>query len=456
MFQKLIHFIRKGTKTMQNAMNLPDARSGEMQSALALWQDMFRDDAPWKAAAGGSLGLASAVAGELARLTTIELECTLTGSERADYLRRELQPVLSALRPRLELGLASGGLVFKPYPDGNHIAVDCVPAWRFTPTAFNSRGEITGAAFPEQVTRGGFVYTRLETHDRTAEGYRIRNLAYRSRSAGSLGTPCRLDEVDEWATLAPEAYLRFADGTVPEGMLFSFFRVPFANTVDPASPLGMSVFGRAAELIEQADRQYGRILWEYEGSELAVDASLGALPEDGRLPRPRARLFRELDLAQGAGGDLYQVFSPAIRDESLFNGLNQLLRRIEFACSLAYGTLSDPQNVDRTAAEIRVSEQRSYAAVCDLQHALQTALEELVRCMDLYATLYDLAPAGAVKPRFLWGDGVLQDAESEFARRKALADSGYLRPEKLLAWYFGVSDTEAVRELLPERQREEK
>ena len=28
-------------------------------------------------------------------------------------------------------------------------------------------------------------------------------------------------------------------------------------------------------------------------------------------------------------------------------------------------------------------------------------------------------------------------------RRKELVDSGYLSPEKLLAWYFGISEDEA-------------
>ena len=40
------------------------------------------------------------------------------------------------------------------------------------------------------------------------------------------------------------------------------------------------------------------------------------------------------------------------RDASFFNGLNQQLRRIEFNSNLAYGTLSDPNNTDKTAEEI--------------------------------------------------------------------------------------------------------
>ena len=75
--------------------------------------------------------------------------------------------MLADLRSRVETAAAGGGLVFKPYVDGEHIAVDCVPAWRFFPTAFNSQREVTGAVFVEQVTKGKTYYTRMEHHQLT-------------------------------------------------------------------------------------------------------------------------------------------------------------------------------------------------------------------------------------------------------------------------------------------------
>lgn len=424
---------------------------GPMQQNIRLWSRMFADRPPWLDSNTQSLGLPAAIAGEFARLITVELDSRLSGGQRAAFLHEAYARVLDRLRPAVELACAGGGLIFKPYVDAGRIAVDLVPAWRFQVTAVDGRGEIAGAVFPDRLQLGGCYYTRLETHERCAGGYRIRNQAFRSRSPEQQGQPCSLREVPEWACLAPEALL--PPELAGDGMLFSYFRIPLANQLDPSSPLGVSVFSRAVSLIEQADRQYSRILWEYEGSELAVDASEGALGAlEKRLPVRRRRLFRELNLDAG-GADLYQVFSPAIRDESLFNGLNQLLRRIEFNCSLAYGTLSDPQNVDRTAEEIREGRRRSYAAVCELQRSLQRALERLVQVMDCYATLYRLAPEGAYTLSFNWGDGVLQDFGDEYARRKELADAGYLRPEKLLAWYFGVDEQQA-RALLPDAKQQ--
>lgn len=458
MFQKFISWIRGVFSKMlhisdaKSALKVDVAISTEMQTAIDAWALMFQDRAAWLDKNTQSLGLPAAIAGEIARLTTVELESTVEGSARADYLQAEYQDLLDSLRTNAEVAAAGGGLVFKPYVDGEHIAVDCVPAWRFLPTAFNSRGEVTGAVFVEQVTKGKTYYTRMEHHQLTDEGYTICNLAFMSSTSAAIGTQCNLAAVDEWADLEPELTIKYKDGTAPEGVLFAYFKMPFANNIDSASPLGVSVYSRAVGLIEQADKQYSRILWEYEGSELAIDASEGALKPDGKpsmLPERRKRLFRELGIDQGQSGDLYEVFSPTIRDTSLFNGLDKLLKRIEFNCYLSYGTLSDPQSVEKTAEEIKTSKQRSYSAVCDIQKALQKALEHLVWVMDLYASLYNLAPRGEYETSFTWGDGVMENTDIEFARRKLLADSGYLKPEKLVAWYFGISEEDAKKEYIP-------
>lgn len=432
---------------LESALQIKTVISSDMQQAIELWALMLQNRAPWRSKTVKSLNLPAAIAGELARLVLVEHKTEINGSSpRADYLRQEYAEFVKKLRPNLEFGLACGGVVFKPYVDGGRIVVDSVPAWRFYPTATNSRGEVTGAVFAEQVQKGKDWYTRLEQHELTDAGYIVTNKAYRSQSSTILGQQVDLTAVDEWASLTASAEIRYKDGSVPDKPLFAVFTVPFGNTIDPSSALGVSVYSRAVGLIAQADKQYSRILWEYEGSELAVDVSNEALlHKDGKTynPQLRERLFRGLDIVDG-DKDLYKVFSPAIRDTSLFNGLDKLFKRIEFNCCLAYGTLSDPANTDKTAEEIRASKQRSYSAVTELQTALQGALEHLIWCMDFYASLYKLAPAGDYETGFCWGDGICEDTEREFARRKQLADSGYLKPEKLISWYFGVSEEEAV------------
>ena len=107
------------------------------------------------------------------------------------------------------------------------------------------------------------------------------------------------------------------------------------------------------------------------------------------------------------------TFSPDIRDVSYFNGWNHLMRMIEFDCNLAYGTISDPNNTDKTAEEIKASKQRSYSFVQSCQTALQHALEDLVDAIAFWCDLYRLCPSGTYQTSFDWDDSIVTDVESE-------------------------------------------
>lgn len=150
------------------------------------------------------------------------------------------------------------------------------------------------------------------------------------------------NEVPEWSGLVPEITFRNV-----EKPLFSYFRVSCANDIDLDSPLGVSVYVRAVDLIRQADEQWARIEWEFQSKETALDVSRDLI-KNNALPKRDKRIYRQYD-ADSLDGNFYNIFSPKIRDVSYFNYFNRILQRIEFNCGLAYGTLSDPQTVEKTS-----------------------------------------------------------------------------------------------------------
>lgn len=148
--------------------------------------------------------------------------------------------------------------------------------------------------------------------------------------------------------------------------------------------------------------------------------------------------------------DMLQVFSPAIRDSNIYNGFNRILQRIEFSCGLAYGTISDPQVVEKTAEEIKTSKQRSYVQTSRIQQSLQNTLEQLLYAMKVYAALYELPYDQNAELTCSWGDSVLEDTEKTFGQQLQLAQAGYYKPELLLSWYFGCSEKEA-KKMMPDK-----
>ena len=221
------------------------------------------------------------------------------------------------------------------------------------------------------------------------------NKAYVSDNSSQIGREISLETVPEWADIAPSA--QFEDIKRP---LFVYFGMPGANIIDRRSPLGVSVFNAAIATIEEADKQFTRSIWEFEGSELAVYTDVTAIRQDSEgndtMPKFNRRLIKTLDFNKD---DAFNVFSPEIREQSQANGLNGLLRQIERQCGLAFGTLSDVQDTDKTATEIKASKQRSYATVSAIQGKLQQALTDYAEVLDILCTLYKLAPAGKISEK---------------------------------------------------------
>lgn len=519
MLQKLI-----GPKTVEKALHITPIISSKMAEAIELWGKMYTDEAPWLHEPDyadkrlvESMNLAAQISSEKARMVVLELNSTITAptetitednpnyvppavnddgfvvkseepktitkekpvtpTERAEFLNEQFDKVRKKIRTELEYGIAMGGLVIKPYVVVNDTVSDGVPtqtstlefdfihADGFFPLAFDGSGNVTEAAFIQTKTDKTTTYTRLEHHKLEGTTVIIENRAFKSENitqqnniATDLGQEIPLSEVPEWKDLEPESTINNVDR-----LLFAYFKMPDANTVDTHSPLGVSGYSRAVKLIKQADLQYSRILWEFEAGEMAIDVDRDALvtgkdDEDkdiSLLPHTQQRLYRRLDID---GQELYQVFAPALRDSSLFNGLNQLLMRIEDVCSISRGTISEVNSEARTATELKILKQRSYSANADIQEALEDTFRDVIYIMDVYCTLYDMvgdAPInsatgtvdtskmGRYEASFEWDDSILTDVDTELSKRINLMTNGLASKVETRMWYFGETEQQA-------------
>lgn len=410
--------IREWVKRMFSSDELKKATgfdvsvTASQQKDIELWASLYRNQAPWVDRENiFSLNLSSTIASELARAATSEMVLTLSGSARASWLQTQIQPLVDDIRTDLEVGLALGGMVWKPVPDGKNITVSVIPADAFYPVRFDSAGEIVSAVFVEQRQIGKKYFTKLEAHDINKQGvYTVTNKAFESDSPHQLGRETQLSVIDDWAVLEPVATIIGADK-----LLFAYFKAPGGDVRDTGSPLGVSCYSRAVDLIEQADRLHSGFLWEFESGKRALYADVVAFQrkDDGTLILPDKRLYRALNSTSNVGeGDLFREWSPTLREQNYLNGLNSLYKKIEFACGIAAGTISDPETIEKTATEIISARQRTYSTLRDIQRSLRTALERLVFVMDFYSTAYALAPKGAYNLEFSFDDSVLVDKDA--------------------------------------------
>lgn len=419
-----------GFKNSLERLGIRTAVSDKMRDSISRWGQMYEGNLT------GRLKLPSAIASETARLATVELKAEITGSERADFLNEGFQNALEHIRNITEYAAAKGGIVMMPYVEEGRIKVSFVQAENFIPTSYDSSQRIDGGAFLDRRYRDGMIYTRIEHHSFTDGKYTVCNYAFESMTANDLGRPISLADVDFWVGISP--------CTVMEGVtkpLFAYFKMPTANTVDTASPLGASIYARCGELISDAEKQYDRLLWEFKSGERALYVDTNAVKHDekGNEILPDERLYKLLN----ADDTLFKDWTPSLREQNIINGLNEILRKIEFNSGLAYGTLSDVQTIDKTAEEIKASKQRSYASVCDIQRSLQNALCDLAEGMDTLADLYELAPEGEYVVSFEFDDSTVADRKSEFSEKLQLVSAGIMAPWELRMWYFGEDEATA-------------
>lgn len=511
LWQRIKEIVKKMVPkhSIESVLQVTPAVSDIMSESIRLWSDLYVGRAPWlreptydNPTRVVSLGIPALLASEKARMVTLEMKSVITQAaqdenaktplgqsgqttasqtkevpaeaKRADFLNRQYYKVLKQIRRQLEYGIAKGGLVIKPYivryPKRNtagtlsydskldkaEIEFDFIQADRFFPLAFDSNGKVIEAAFIQTKADKAAekVYVRLEHHKLVHREVTVNNLAFEStdmslasadiRTTTNLGNPISLANVPEWASLQPTTVISGVDR-----LLFAYFKMPDANTIDPYSPLGVSGYSRVIQLIKDADMQYSRLLWEFEGGELAIEVDRDALMDTtdhrGRqrtyIPQTQQRLFRKIDLNSE---DTYKVFSPALRDTSLIRGLNTILIRIEDATGVSRGTLSEVTTQEaKTATELKILKQRSYATNADIQAALQEALEDLVYVMDVYCTLYDLAPPGEYEVSFEWDDSIIVDNESELSKRITLMQNGLASKLETRMWYYGETAAQA-------------
>ena len=509
-----------GSRTIEQTLHIAPVISSQMETAITLWSDMYKNKAPWlkeptfaDPSRVVSLGLPALIASEKARMAVLEMKSEITtpteevevenpnytepepdifgnlipsfeqptitedkplsDTQRAEYLQKQYEKLLSKLRQQLEYGIAKGGLVIKPYVVMNKISednkesdvadieFDYIQADNFYPLAFDASGKITEAAFIQTKTEKDTVYRRLEYHKWQNNQVQIINKAFKSTNntydgdltGMDLGHEVPLSSIPEWSTLQEKTTIK--NVTQP---LFAYFKMPEANTIDTSSPLGVSGYSRATSLIKDADMQYSRLLWEYEAGEMAIDIDRDALTfkEDGTggehsvMPQMQQRLFRTIDLGES---DTYQPYAPTLRDMSYTTGLNTILMRIEDVCAISRGTLSDASSEARTATELKILKQRSFSANAEIQKALENTLKEVIYIMNVYCDLYEITVEGDYDVSFEWDDSIIVDVDTELGKRITLMQNGLASKVETRMWYFGETERQA-REALANIQSE--
>ena len=481
MIKKLLNLIYEalgkmvGYKSITDAFELDDSVvSDAMSDSMDLWKSMYKDKSPWLDEHKGvySLNLAKQICQSFQQQTLSEMETSITEpgvddetdedkddviDTRAKFLNDVYQKrLIKNLPSAFEKALALGGMIIKPYMNNGQLYLDFNYQGEFYPISFDDDGNIIDVAFFDQFVAGKYIYTKVERQTFSFEKKMlvIENKAFKAQLRKGddeveqeLGNEIPLSDISRWSGISEEPVT--IDNV--EKSLFGYFQVPLANNVDLKSPLGISIFSPAVNLIRRADEQFSRLDWEYKGGQLAIDVdptavsySKGYYGTEMNMDDLQQRLYRRLDMG---ADDTYQAWAPSLRDTNYISGLTVYTNKIEDILGLARGTLSQVESEARTATEIKLLKQRTYITISALQNALEQCLLDVVYAMNVFSELYNLSPSGEYDTNIDWKDSILTDTDTELEQKLNLQNAGILSKAEVRAWYTGESVEAAQLEI---------
>lgn len=426
--------------TFKNIVGKDITLSDSMIEAINEWEKMLNGQAEWTTYYIKSLGIENGICREFADVVLNEMESSVS----VEKLDKVYQRTVIKLNENLQEALGLGSFVIKPIgPD----KAEFIMPDKFIPIKFDDDRKIIDIGFltVKRVGESDY-YTRFERHYLSNGFLIIENKCYHSNSTSDIGIPCRLDEIEEWANINP--------GPVKypgmNRMDFGYYKNPLKNRID-GSECGVSIFSNAINTIKKADIQGARLDWEYESGERAIHVDSRALKQDKRngrlgMAKLNKRLYRGLELEDGKDKELFKEYSPNMRDEAYKRGLEEYKREIEFTVGLSYGDLSNVNEVQKTAEEIKVSKYRKYNRVSAIQKNLQECLEDFVFGLAFYNGLVTSGYEFNCK----FNDSILTNEETERQQDRQDVSMGVMSHlEYRMKWYN--EDKNTAKKNLPEQ-----
>lgn len=390
-----------------------------------------------------TVNFAKTLCSEAARLAMLGTKITVDGSARAKWLQERIDAYYGKLREWVEYGCAYGTIILKP--NGENVALYTPDEFEVTHT---TGSKIDGVVFHNAEKLGDKWYTRLEYHRFEGSSYVISNKCYAGNSKGN--TEKRIDiALTPWSDLAEDTSVSNISSP-----LFAVFRTPGANNIDLGSALGLPIFSEAIQELRDLDVAYSRNSKEIIDSKRTVlldsDSMVFAgapAPKTASALRSARNQFGLPDYVRNVRGDgremFYQEINPTLQTETRMVGINALLGQIGFKVGFSNGYfVFNESGGIQTATQVESDDRRTIQFIKDIRDQLEECIRGLIYALDVFATLYRLAPAGSYEAVYDFGD-LTYNHEEDRAVWQTWATLGFVPKWMVLTKFAGMTEEEA-------------
>ena len=422
-------------------------RSDEMDSAIKLWDEISTGRPPWIDPEDGvyTINMAKHIADTRARLIMLDIGITVSNgtdqkNPRAEWLQARADELMKRLPEKMPDAVRLGGIIIK----FNGANWDYILPNNFGITKVDGNGEIMGAVFAEHYAEGKAHFTRLEYHYFDDDGiYHVLNKAFRNNSVSSgvlsLGSEVPLEKVSVWAKMEPEVQIQDL-----EKPLFAYFRMTGSNTIDPLSPLGVSVFANALTELKSVDVAISRKDSEIVDSKhiTFVGQAIKQYADNRKIKLPRFITGIGMGV-DDTSTNAIREHNPTIQTDARLKDINFNLSMCGVKCGFSEGVFTlDGQHGVVTATQVEADDRDTIQTVKADRDALQSAIDQALYGASALADLMRLAPAGDYDVHYSFGD-ITYSYEEDKANWRSYVLQGWVPVWMYFVKFEKMSEDEA-------------
>ena len=387
-----------------------------------------------------TLGMAKKVCEDWANLLLNEKVAFSAGSKALTSRAEEIL-LANNFRVRgnqlLELSFALGTGAFVEYVEDGQVRIDYVRADKIYPLS-QKHGSVTECAFCSEKVIGKKACVYLQMHVLEHGMYVIKNRLFDKNTHAPISLPDGV--VSDYYT----------GSAVP---LFQLVTPNIVNSLDPDSPMGISVYANALDVVKGVDLVFDSYQNEFRlgKKRIVVPVGMAQLHCDDTGMTP---VFDDNDTEFYAFADRnltdIREINMDIRAEQHSEGLRQALSLLSDLCGLGADRYRYGNAGIKTATEVISEESALYQNLKKHELVLEAALRDLI-CAVLFL---DGKTADKNKVTVDFDDGIIRDSQAEFEQNLRLVEMGIMKPEEFRMWWMQESEEEAKDGTTPERRKD--
>lgn len=368
--------------------------------------------------------------------------------KRAELIKEVIERLMSDVYWITAQAFGKGGKVLVPVVKAGKIQVHTIDQNRMDIRSMEG-GRIRAATLiSDCTTQDDKRYFLLA--DYAVEDDGLQTIRY--RAVNDNGSAVELAAIKAWSSITDEITIGNTDR-----VLFAFLCCPRDNRRDVKKygvPITFGAEKDIAELVEHVNT-YRR---EYKLTRpmLGLDSSLWSMTErnidsvrktvqDGDDP------FIPMETGSLDSKTPWMHFAPAIRFEAMEGRYNSLCRKVEKACGLSQGILTERQNMNyANKDEVRAAMYDTFCVVKAMRQNWERALDDLVYAVDVLAERFGLTPAGArnsYELQFDWDTSLVESSTEAFNQTMEGHAAGVISDAELRQWLRGGTLEEAQKAL---------